>query len=47
MEDIKKNQMGILELKNTINKIKSSVDGLKQQNGGDKGKISDLENKNI
>lgn len=34
VEDITKNQMEILQLKNTMNKIKSSVDGFKQQNGG-------------
>lgn len=29
VEDITKNQMEILQLKNTMNKIKSSVDGFK------------------
>lgn len=47
MEDIKKNQMEVLELKDAITKIKSSVDGLHSRMEGTKERISELEHMTI
>lgn len=42
MEDIKKNQMGNLQLKNTITKRKNSVDGLDGRIKRMEGRINEL-----
>lgn len=47
MQDIKKNQMKILELKNTIAKYKNSVDGLHIRIEDREERICRLENRTI
>ena len=45
MEGIKKNRMEILELKDTITKTKSLVDGLNSRTGRTKERIRELEDR--
>ena len=45
IKDLKKNQMEVLELKSTVTKIKSSVDGLNSKMEGTGEIISDLEDR--
>lgn len=45
IKDLKKNQMEVLELKSTVTKIKSSVDGLNSKMEGTGEVISDLEDR--
>ena len=45
MEDIKKNRMGILELKDTITKTTGLVDGLNSRIERTKGRIGELEDR--
>ena len=47
MEDIKKNRMEILELKDTITKTKSLVDGLNSRMDRTKERIRELEDRTI
>ena len=47
MEDIKKNRMEILELKDTITKTKSLVDGLNSRMERTKERIRELEDRTI
>lgn len=42
---MKKNQIGILEVKNTINKRKSSVNGLTRRMERPQGRTTELENR--
>lgn len=47
IKGIKKNQMEILDLKNTIAEIKSSTDGLNSRMVRTKGRIHQLEDRTI
>ena len=47
IEDTKKNQMEILDSKNTITKIKSSKNRLRSRREGTEERITDMEEKTI
>ena len=47
IEDTKKNQMEIMQVKNTITEMKSSVDGLNRRMGRSGETMSQLENRSV